>query len=190
MIIIPHHPQSPNFFIENPIKQILIFFWDYLYAFQLHYFYLSLQPWGGFNVYFWRLKNGKSSKIKLIVYSHQQFNLLGFSLNLALKICLFWIFEFIENFNLNFELREDLVLGHKCTSAKWVNVLLFKSSPPRKISNFQHLPPFGKSLTDPWASFPSVFVLLTIHVLCQPLKISFQTCKYQIKKIHLETLVW
>ncbi len=64
------------------------------------------------------------------MYSHQQFNLLGFSSNFASKIwLLFWIFEFFENFNLNFELREALVLGHNCTSTKWFNILLFKSFP-------------------------------------------------------------
>lgn len=141
MIIIPHHPPSNNFFIENPTKKFVIFFGiTYMHS----NYTTSIYPFNlgvGSMFIFGGSTNGKSSKINLIVYSHQQFNLLGFSLNLASKIWLFWIFEVFENFNLNFELREATPL------------------------------------------------VLTIHVLCQPLKISFQTCKYQIKKTHLETLV-
>jgi hypothetical protein len=66
VIIIPHHPLSPNFFIENPTKKISDFLWDYLYALPITLVLsiLSTLRWGSMFI-FGGSKNGKSSQIKL-----------------------------------------------------------------------------------------------------------------------------
>lgn len=159
MIIIPHHPSSPNFFIENPTKNflLLLFFWiTYMHSnYTTSIYPFSLEASSMF--IFGGSKNGKSSKIKLIIYIHTNNSTSWVLVQIWHRKygCSFGSLNSLKTLILIFELREALVLGHNCTSAKWVNILHFKSFP---WENLKFSTPSSPILKNPWASFPSVFV--------------------------------